>query len=93
MIMIVLFCLLVGGLLGMRFKVAILLPAMLVIAALILTFGIYRGQEAWSVALSQVLALISLQFGYLAAMGLSFVAHPFHMTVRRHSDAVRGSGF
>ena len=64
MIIAALVCFIVGTLLGMRFKVAILLPVLFVVAAAILPFGILTGQK-FSFMIS--LELVTLTALHLAA--------------------------
>ena len=66
MITAALVCFIVGTLLGMRFKVAILLPVMFVVAAAILPFGILTGQEFSHIILLEFTMLTALQLGYLS---------------------------
>ncbi len=61
-----LFCFIAGTLLGMRFKVAILLPVMFVIAAAILPFGILTGQKVSFIISLELMTLTALQLGYLS---------------------------
>jgi hypothetical protein len=65
MIMISIGCLIFGSLLGMRFRVAVLLPAGLAVGATLLSLGILNGQGASQIVASQILALAVLQSGYL----------------------------
>ena len=65
MIIAALVCFIAGTLLGMRFKVAILLPVMFVIAAAILPFGILTGQKFWFIISLEFVTLAALQLGYL----------------------------
>jgi Flp pilus assembly protein TadG len=60
-------CFIAGMLLGTRFRVAILLPIMLVTVAAIFSFGLLSGQEASLMIAWQIMALTALQLGYLSA--------------------------
>jgi fumarate reductase subunit D len=66
MIVAALVCFIAGTLLGMRFKVAILLPVMFVIAAAILPFGILTGQKFSFIISLELVTLTALQLGYLS---------------------------
>jgi len=66
MIVAALVCFIAGTLLGMRFKVAILLPVTFVIAAAILPFGILTGQKFLFIIALELVTLIALQLGYLS---------------------------
>ena len=59
-------CFIAGTLLGMRFKVAILLPVMFVVAAAILPFGILTGQKVSFIISLELITLTALQLGYLS---------------------------
>lgn len=59
-------CFIAGALLGRRFKVAILLPVMFVIAAAILPLGILTGQTFWFIISLELITLTALQLGYLS---------------------------
>jgi hypothetical protein len=60
-------CFTAGMLLGTWFRVAILLPAMLLTIAVTLSFGVLSGQSASGMIFCQILALTALQMGYLTA--------------------------
>ena len=60
-------CFIAGALLGMRFKVAILVPAVFAVGAAILPFGILTGQTVSSIMSMEFVTLAALQFGYLSA--------------------------
>jgi archaellum biogenesis protein FlaJ (TadC family) len=59
-------CFIAGTLLGMRFKVAILLPVMFAVAAAILPFGILTGQKFAFIISLELVMLTALQLGYLS---------------------------
>jgi archaellum biogenesis protein FlaJ (TadC family) len=59
-------CFIAGALLGMRFKVVILLPVMFVVAAAILPFGILTGQKFSFIISLELVMLTALQLGYLS---------------------------
>jgi hypothetical protein len=65
-------CFIAGTLLGARFRVAILLPALLVSAAAILFRGILSGQDASFIIASMIVALTTLQLGYLSTAIMTF---------------------
>lgn len=71
MIAFALVCFITGMLLGTRFKVAGLLPAMFVLAALILSFGILSSQTVSFIVFSQFVAFVAIQIGYLSAVVLA----------------------
>jgi len=59
--------LLVGAALALRFKVMILLPAIVVAAVLVIARGVFHGDNFWWVILTAILVTICLQLGYLIA--------------------------
>jgi hypothetical protein len=71
MIIVAFACLVTGALLGSRFRVAVLLPATVVAMAAIVSFGVLNGQKASLIVVSQVIALVALQSGYLSATVLA----------------------
>ena len=60
-------CFIAGALLGTRFRVAILLPTMLVSMGVTLSIGVLGGQEFSQMIASQITTLTALQFGYLSS--------------------------
>ena len=60
-------CFIAGALLGIRFKVAILVPAIFVLGAAILPFGILTGQRVAAIMSMEFVVLAALQLGYLSA--------------------------
>jgi len=56
---------LLGAVLGHRFKVMILAPAIIIGAAVVITFGIAQAEDAWLIGLTVILVGVCLQNGYL----------------------------
>jgi hypothetical protein len=65
--------LLVGMVLGQRFKVLVLLPAIALALVLALGGGIVRADSAWWIVLGSAAAAVSLQIGYLIGVGIRHV--------------------
>jgi hypothetical protein len=65
--------LLVGAVLGQRYKVFILLPAMSLALICTITAGIVRAQDAWSIAMVAVCITTAMQIGYLIGTGIRAV--------------------
>jgi hypothetical protein len=63
-------CLLVGLVLGQRFRVLALIPYSLLVIALTLTVGLVSGSAFWPTAGRAVAAMASLQMGYLLGLGV-----------------------
>jgi hypothetical protein len=66
--------LLIGGALRFRFKVLILLPAIILTVVVISSIEISQGQDAWSSALATLEAVVAIQMGYLSGIALSGIA-------------------
>ena len=66
--------LLTGGILGFRFKVIILFPAIILTVVVTSSIEVAQGQDAWSSALITLAAVIAIQMGYLSGVVASFVA-------------------
>ena len=66
MMLIAMTVMLIGAVLGLRFKVFVLLPATVLSLAASLCAGIAHSDSPWSILLTAALALATLQIGYLA---------------------------
>ena len=64
MIMLMVTGILVGAVLGLRFKVLVVVPVICVELAIVLVDGIARGNGAWWTALAMIAIVISTQVGY-----------------------------
>ena len=62
-----------GALLAQRFKVVILVPAIVINSAAILVFGIARNSNLWAVLFCAAVTITALQFGYLGGAVIRFV--------------------
>jgi hypothetical protein len=56
----------IGSALGLRFRVFVLLPAILLGLFVCTAYGLAQGTTIWSIALTNVVGATCLQFGYLA---------------------------
>jgi hypothetical protein len=65
-------CLLVGVVLGFRFKVFVLIPAIAALSFLMAISGAIAGHTLWQIAISIVLFAALLQVGYLCGVLLRF---------------------
>jgi hypothetical protein len=61
-----------GALLGLRYKVFILLPAATFVLVFVIGVGVAHGDGIWSIALDMMVAATALQLGY--AGGSAFAA-------------------
>ena len=73
MIPLVILSTLFGAVLGLRLKVLILVPAIVLVASVVLGFGIAHGDSLWSYLLAMGLAITALQMGYLGGVITRFV--------------------
>jgi hypothetical protein len=64
---------LIGALLGQRFKVLILVPAIVVGLATVLGFGMAQNGNLWSTLTVMALTITALQLGYLGGAVIRFV--------------------
>jgi hypothetical protein len=69
----IIICTLSGVVLGLRFKVFVLAPAMLLATAVTIASGIMRGHAPSFVALATLGTLVSLQIGYLVGSVLLYL--------------------
>jgi hypothetical protein len=85
---------LVGAVLGMRFRVTILIPVLCVALAAIAGIGVARGESPSLIATAIVLAAISLQLGYLVGSTTRFVmaASRTSRRYKNHEPSALGSG-
>lgn len=74
MVTIAILSVLVGAVLGMRFKVMIFLPATMVVVGVVALAHVGTGSNPWSVAGKMSLAVIALQISYLAGQYARFAA-------------------
>jgi hypothetical protein len=63
-------CLLLGAVLGQRFKVLVLIPGMAVVLPLVAAVGIVRADPYGKIAIAVMVSALSLQLGYLAGIAL-----------------------
>ena len=71
--MLAMMTLLIGALLGLRFRVFILVPAIVVGSAAILSVGMARSDGIWPTLLAMLLAITALQVGYLSGAVIQFL--------------------
>src|ERR1700674_5438108 len=77
---------LAGMVLGQRFKVLILLPAVGVAVIAATGAGIARGDQFWSIVLLAIAVTVALQMGYLIGTGIRSL-----LAAGRASRRYRGS--
>ena len=85
MMTILLLALLVGAVLGQRFKVLVLLPAMALALGLTAADGLAQAEPFWQVLVTAVVAFTGLQLGYLAGTGIR------HLMVAAHPGRIHGN--
>ncbi len=76
MMTLLLLSILIGAVLGLRLKVTILIPAIVLAVVGLACIGAARGDAFSSIALVMVLAAISLELGYLGGSASRFVMSP-----------------
>ncbi len=59
---------LAGAALGLRFKVMILVPALILTALFAAIVELTRGDQFWSIAVTMILLVTAIQVGYLAGL-------------------------
>jgi hypothetical protein len=65
---------LVGAVLGLRFKLVVLVPAIGFACAIIAAYGLGHDNSAWWLALAMIVITASIQVGYLGGFILRSVA-------------------
>lgn len=73
MILLSMVSLLVGALLGQRFKVMVLFPATVIVLVIAVGIGVGHARMAWSIVLMAAAAATSMQIGYLIGIGVHHV--------------------
>ncbi len=58
----------IGIVFGLRYKVLILVPAVLFAMILAIAIGVARADSAWSIVLTTVVVVTAVQLGYLAGI-------------------------
>ncbi len=86
MSMLLLLVFLIGAVLGTRFKVLVLIPAIGLTVSAILAAGIVRGESISTFAVTAILAVSCLQIGYLSGIATHYIAALGH-SGRRRGDA------
>jgi len=61
---------LLGAVLGHRFKVLVLLPAIAIGVVITIGIGIARADDVWLIGLTGVLISVSMQIGYLCGAAI-----------------------
>lgn len=74
MTMLAMTAMLIGAVLGLRFKVLVLFPAIFIGSAAALGIGMAHNNGLWSVLLSMILAISALQMGYLGGAVIRFIS-------------------
>jgi hypothetical protein len=82
--------LLVGMVLGQRFKVLVLLPTIAIAVLFAIGVGIAQADTAWWIFLTAAATATSLQIGYLAGCGIRYTLVVARAS-RSTATSVRGS--
>ena len=78
---------LLGAVLGHRFKVLVLVPAIAIGVVVTIGLGIARADDVWLIGLTGALISVSIQIGYL------FGAAIFALVVTARATRIRGRTF
>jgi hypothetical protein len=73
MMILILMGVLVGAVLGLRFKMFILVPVFCVALPFVVVDGVSRGDGVWRLALAMIVLATSVQVGYALGNVLQFV--------------------
>jgi len=79
--------LLVGMVLGQRFKVLVLVPAVATSLVVVLGLGIARSQSLEALGLSAIAVIVAVQIGYLLGLGIR------HLLVVVRAGRLRAASF
>jgi len=79
-------CFLIGTLLGLRFRVLILVPTTLIGSLLVVGIAIGSGSSAWRAVVVAIMAATSLQIGYLGGAAASLLATASELRAARRVD-------
>jgi hypothetical protein len=82
MLMVSVIAALFGVILGLRFKVLVLVPTMLLVLAAALADGISRGQTPVHIVAAALIGLAALQVGYLAGVAIRFACVRLPLALR-----------
>jgi hypothetical protein len=87
--MVALTTLCIGSALGLRFKIFVLLPAILLGLLVGTAYGIAHGETTWSITLTNVVGATCLQLGYLSGALLKFLVFAERFDGAKSSQSVR----
>jgi hypothetical protein len=87
--MIALMTLCIGAALGLRFRIFVLLPAILLGLFVYTACGLAQGTTIWSITLTNVVGATCLQFGYLAGALLKFLIFAGRFDGTKSSQSAR----
>jgi hypothetical protein len=86
MLMLAILSLLLGLVLGQRFRVLVLIPVIIITLLFAVVAGLARADKAWTVGLTTAVATAGLQIGYLLGIGVRLAV----LLVRRHRRRAAG---
>jgi hypothetical protein len=87
--MIALGTLCIGGALGLRFKVFILIPAILAGVAVITAWGLTQGASIGTISVMNVIGAAGLQFGYLGSTLIGSLTSAGRLGAAKNSQSAR----
>ena len=87
--MVALTMLCIGSALGLRFRIFVLLPAILLGLFVCTACGLAQGTTIWSITLTNVVGATCLQFGYLGGALLKFLIFAGRFDGTKSSQSAR----
>lgn len=79
----------IGSALGLRFRIFVLLPVILLVLLVCTAFGLAQGTTIWSIMLTNVVGATCLQIGYLGGALLKFLIFTGRLDGTRSSPSAR----
>jgi hypothetical protein len=76
----------IGGVLGFRFKVLVLIPAIILTIIVTGSIEVAQRQDSWFSALTTLAAVIAIQIGYLGGIAVGVVADLAVTTTQKALD-------
>lgn len=87
--MVALTMLCIGSALGLRFRIFVLLPAILLGLFVCTAYGLAQGTTTWPIMLTNVIGATCLQLGYLGGAWLKFLVFAERINGTKSSQSAR----
>lgn len=85
MIILIIFCVLVGAIVGLRFQVYILVPVIAMAIFCVAVIAVARDDHVWAIILTVLSSVVSLEVGYLCGSFARFILAELHK--RHHTSS------